>query len=167
MKANELIIGDWVNCRVGWENEETGKVEYETESMFPIQITCIYDGLVQYNEELYEGIVNTIEAADYELFPIPLTPEILEKNSFYWGYTATEEDFCGAVGCGYPDKGWCFDEGAGEIKILFPNESDGGLVRLDDQSGDRHLELVFAKPLMVHELQHALRLCGIEKEIII
>lgn len=100
------------------------------------------------------------------LEPIPLTSEILEKNGFEFGYTASEEDFCSATGCGYPEeKGWCYDEGAGEIKIIFPNETDGGLIRLDDQCVDKHLELVFVKHIMVHELQHYLKLVGIEKEI--
>lgn len=165
MKVNELMIGDWVNYRPGWFDEETEEVVYDSKTGFPIRLTCLYDGLSQYDDVLPNGRINTIEVEDYELFAIPLTPEILEKNGFHWGCTASEEDFCGAVGCGYPDSGWCFDEGAGEIKIIFPNETDGGLVRLDDQNGDRHLELVFVEPLMVHELQHALRLCGIKKEI--
>lgn len=98
------------------------------------------------------------------LYPIPITPEILEKNGFYYGNTASEEDFCNAVGCSYPEDGWCYDEGVGEIKILFPTELDAGLIRLDDQNADRHLEWVFVEPIMLHELQHALKLCGIEKE---
>lgn len=141
MKANELMIGDWVAFRG-----------------HPYQYTAQDIATMAECEE--KGIAT-------DTTPIPLTPEILEKNGFHWGCTASEEDFCAAVGCGYPDSGWCFDEGAGEIKILFPNETDGGLVRLDDQNGDRHIELVFVKPLMVHELQHALRICGIEKEIVL
>lgn len=96
-----------------------------------------------------------------------ITPEILEKNGFHFGNTASEEDFCNSVGCSLPEEGWCYDEGAGEIKIIFPNESDGGLLRIDDQSADRHLELIFCNPLMVHQLQQALRLCGIDKEIVV
>ena len=143
MKANELMLGDWVLCG-GTPFQVCGlKSEDKT----------IYGGMIPYREN--------------EVEPIPLTAVILEKNGFHYGNTASEEDFCGAVGCGYPDKGWCFDEGAGEIKIIFPNETDGGLIRLDDQNGDKHLELIFCNPIMVNELQHALRLCGIEKEIII
>ena len=63
------------------------------------------------------------------------------------------------------DMGWCWDEGDGAIKVIFPNETDGGLLILDDQSFDRHFEMVFSKNLFLHELQHALRLCGIDKTI--
>lgn len=149
MKANELMVGDLVK---------------PTRLDSAARIVKI-DALTGMN--IVEHKYGYSSAHTLECNPIPLTPEILEKNGFYWGNTATEEDFCGAVGCGYPESGWCFDEGAGEIKILFPNETDGGLIRLDDQCADRHLELVFVKPIMVHELQHALRLCGIEKEVVL
>lgn len=165
MKATDLMIGDWVLYRPGWIDDDTETPVYESENGFPVRLTCIYNDLAQYDDILPDGTINTIEVADFELFPIPITPEILGKNGFHYGNTASEEDFCNAVGCSYPEEGWCYDEGAGEIKILFPTGSDGGLIRLDDQSADRHLELVFVEPIMLHELQHALKLCGIDKEI--
>lgn len=150
MDINKLMIGDWV---------------YNTHHKKNIKITP-YDFFTHGHLNGHQYIMGLgTPCLGRDLEPIPLTPEILEKNGFYLGNTASEEDFCGAVGCGYPDSGWCFDEGAGEIKIIFPNETDGGLIRLDDQSGDRHLELVFVEPIMVHELQHCLKLVGIDKEI--
>lgn len=122
---------------------------------------------IMYGDKPVQVLQLTVGKEYKGFFPIPLTSEILEKNGFYYGNTASEEDFCNAVGCSYPEDGWCYDEGAGEIKILFPTESDGGLIRLDDQSEDRHLELVFVEPIMLHELQHALKLCGIDKEIVL
>lgn len=98
---------------------------------------------------------------------VNVTPELLEKNGFHWGNTAGEEESAGAVGAALPEKGWCFDEGAGEIKIIFPVGVDSGLLRIDDQSFDRHLELFFSKSLELNELRHAIRLCKIEKEIIL
>ena len=159
MKAQELMIGDWIKnplglkVRVSAIHHYSPDVDEDWEDYYVV--VC----------EFGKGSWQRMYVKDVQ--PIPLTPEILEKNGFHWGCTASEEDFCAAVGCGYPDSGWCFDEGAGEIKILFPNETDGGLVRLDDQNGDRYFELVFVDLLMVHELQHALRLCGIEKEIVL
>lgn len=144
MKAKDLMIGDWAEFLCGY-----GKV------------TGITDAGVHFEDRFGPGIASGAK-------PIPLTSEILEKNGFEFGYTASEEEFCDATGCGYPEeKGWCYDEGAGEIKIIFPTQSDGGLIRLDDQSFDRHIEIVYVKTIMVHELQHALRLCGIEKEIVL
>lgn len=152
MEAKDLMIGDWVRIS-----------DDDTDEYFDAQIKG-----VDFLDNVYAPIPGEEKPCPFSIDcvePIPLTPEILEKNGFYFGNTASEEDFCGAVGCGYPDSGWCFDEGAGEIKIIFPNETDGGLIRLDDQSGDRHLELVFVEPIMVHELQHCLKLVGIDKEI--
>lgn len=140
MNADELMIGDWVQ---------------PCSRSYPVQV-----------ESLSADTINGDMDATFD--PIPLTPEILEKNGFDFGYTSSEEEFCTATGCGYPeDKGWCYDEGAGEIKIIFPNETDGGLIRLDDQCFDRHLELIFCEPIMVHKLQHCLKLVGIDKEIVL
>lgn len=164
MEAKDLMIGDLVrvNRDVCIKNDTIVRV-------------CGIDATNRLVEKGLEGSATCVPVDDIDFYsggiwvkylsPIPLTPEILEKNGFYLGNTASEEDFCSAVGCGYPDSGWCFDEGAGEIKIIFPNETDGGLIRLDDQSGDRHLELVFVEPIMVYELQHCLKLVGIDKEI--
>ena len=149
LQAKDLQIGDWVYVPHNGNATHYGKV-----------VSLLSSGTVEV--ELLDGGTALLSSVE----PIPLTPEILEKNGFEWGYTTSEEDFCGAAGCNYPeDKGWCYDEGAGEIKIIFPNDSDGGLIRLDDQCGDRHLEIIFVNPIMVHQLQHALSLCGIEKEI--
>lgn len=99
--------------------------------------------------------------------PIPLTTEILEKNGFYYGYTSNEEDLASSTiaQLSEDDKGWCWDEGDGAIKVIFPNETDGGLLILDDQSFDRHLVMGFGETIFLHELQNALRLCVIKKEI--
>ena len=160
-----LMLGDWVqvkNHSLGFYNV-MGRIiainEMEGHALsktFDISFVDDEDHKIHY-----------IGCPKYNMYPIPLTPEILEKNEFNFGNTASEEDFCCSTGCLLPEEGWCYDEGAGEIKIIFPNESDGGLLRLDDQNADRHLELIFCNPLMVHQLQQALRLCGIDKEIIL
>ena len=74
-----------------------------------------------------------------EVQPIPLTPEILEKNGFSDNYAydnlSYATDFVGdIIGVHIVGKGGVMDE------MYFK---------------------------YVHELQHALRLCGIEKEIIL
>lgn len=149
IKAKDLMIGDYINSSFGIA---------QVISIDKVGVTLI-------NKDNGEFDIDFLDN-DAWLQEILLTPEILEKNGFEFGYTASEEEFCNAVGCGYPEeKGWCYDEGAGEIKIIFPNETDGGLIRLDDQCADKHLELVFVKPIMVHELQHCLKLVGIKKDI--
>lgn len=142
-----------------------------------VQVPCLIDNTENYNawcqiRQLRDGDLDVIgfkELSYDEIEPIPLTPEILEKNGFYYGYTSNEEDLASntIAQLSEDDKGWCWDEGDGVIKVIFPNEADGGLIFLDDQSFDRHFKMVFCETIFLHELQHALRLCRIEKEIIL
>ena len=135
ISVKELMIGDLVNYRPGWINEETNQVEYESGTGFPVRIEMLYyshgEGLVQYNDGENDGI----EAAEYELFPVPLTDEVLEKN--------------------------------------FPEPTDGITWYPEDGGFNCHTYIpkceinAFGLFKYVHQLQHVLRLCEIEKEIII
>lgn len=81
--------------------------------------------------------------------PIPLTPEILVKNGL-----ETEED--GRI------FGECFDEDdSRDLEITFDDKT-GVIWWSYNWDEYRIIKLSY-----VHELQHALRLCGIEKEIIL
>ena len=66
MKANELMIGDWVR-----------KLERGGHSI-PVKIIAIYEYNADY--ETRDGNVGCMSIHGYE--PIPLTAEILEKNGF-------------------------------------------------------------------------------------
>lgn len=80
-----------------------------------------------------------------ELEPIPLTAEILEKNGFVkYGYYEVWKKICDD--CELRVAPWRFSV------IFLGNGADQ-----EEYSAPR--------PSFVHELQHALRLCGIEKEI--
>ena len=114
MKSKDLMIGDWVYSR--------GRTE---------RVTSIYDGYICTEHFKYSH--------DYFFDPIPLTPEILEKNGWEWdGELWVTDDFLIENGYDYYNRFWWS---------------------------------VFNSPLLpinsVHELQHALRLCGIEKEIVL
>lgn len=130
MKANELMIGDWV------------KDKYKPE---PHRVDSWAD-------------FNSAE----DLSPIPLTYEILKKNGWYWGLTSEEEDIESCVGGSY-DEHWVYDEGAGEISLIFPEDANGGLLKIDDQRFNKHLEFIWNDTLYVHELQRTLRLCGLDE----
>lgn len=82
-----------------------------------------------------------IEIAEDKLFPIALTTEILEKNGFRKG--------CYVGGYYSPD---C------PFRVFTKTEGECGFTTLFDD--EIHFSCIF-----VHQLQHALRLCGIEKEI--
>ena len=58
-----------------------------------------------------------------------------------------------------------FNEGDGSVKIIFPNESDGGEIQICDQSFDRSMSFIFAENMMLHEFQNFLTICRIKKEI--
>lgn len=149
MKTGELMIGDWV---------------YSSFSSHPCKITHI--GL--FGDEYIEvGVTCVLGLKDIaSLTPIPLTQEILEKNDFFLGYTSNEEDAISQIGVEC-QEGYVYEEGCGSVKVIFPNESDGGVIELSDQNFDRNMEFYFVKTMYVHELQHALKLCGIDKEIVL
>lgn len=120
MKANELMIGDWV------EVIQNGNPAYAQ-----IQMIDGYGDNATYNECICDGIYYNIN----EIKPIPLTTEILEKNGFKF-------------------DGEFYKLGDYQLVI----EYRGGFL----------FGWVFChrKQLKyVHELQHALHQCEIEKEI--
>lgn len=87
---------------------------------------------------------------DY-LDPIPLTAEILEKNEFEMGSSGNY---------------WFSDEDEGLEITFFPkgkNYTNGAYDFVDIYKGC--LSIIELPVGFVHELQHALRLCGIDKEI--
>ena len=134
MKANELMIGDWVNLSKGnWS--ENRQVEL-------IDIEMIADSV-------------------YLAKPIPLTPEILEKNGFKF-------------------------DGSGQRSMMLMTPYGESGTRWNLYVGLKHKTIdVFSAPPVekspgwrksnkiylevcgcyLHELQHALRLCGIDLEI--
>jgi len=141
MQANELMIGDWVQVP-GNDNPMFLKVF----------------GICPFLSGEYYAYTNPI--IDRQplwlkiLEPIPLTPEILEKN------------FGRPYGLGWYDV---YElkriEGEGIYYIRdayrYPSKERFSIIKADDK------EITFCSLKYVHELQHALRLAGIEKEIIL
>ena len=112
------MIGDWVKSR--------GKIE---------QVREVYEGYIC--TDSFE------DSHDYYFDPIPLTPEILEKNgmilSFYGEFFPEDEHY--------------------ELEISVV----GGRIFWTINAHEYDIMCL----RFVHELQHALRLCGIEKEIML
>ena len=117
MKANELMIGDWINHKITGEN---------------LQITEILSWGVKVNE--YKDAV----ADSIDIQPIPLTPEILEKNGFVYNKLPFEQS--------WQQFGLSLYLGGNGYRI---NCGENVSLRIDS----------------VHELQHFLRIAGIDKEI--
>lgn len=150
MKANELMIGNFV-------------------LIYP-SIDAIKIAAIHKKKVAYHATPDKLTWVRMDLLrPIPLAKETLEKNGFYFGYTSNEEDLASntIAQLSEEDKGWVWDEGAGSVKVIFPNESDGGEIQICDQSFDRSMNFVFAENIMLHELQNAMRLLKIENEIVL
>ena len=110
MKAEELMVGDWV---------------LDSYTNRPMRIEGINGGNPRFGQDLE---------------PIPLTPEILEKIGF------TNEGF--------------FAKLVIDIRKICCDSKNISIL-----TGE-HVDLAIPC-FYVHELQHALRLCGIDKEIVL
>lgn len=136
MKANELMIDDWVY------NKNIDKPMQVYPMMFSQMFRTHPDAT----------------AEDYNIFPIPLTAEILEKNGWkkefdkkpYMTFYHLEDEKYWLM--------WCISEHT--LDIQRQNKT------LLDQYNLCAERVVIACDY-VHQLQHALRLCGIDKDIVL
>lgn len=131
MKANELMIGDWVNYLI---LNISAKVEdIMSTGRLGIRFTDS-NGKAGYIHGIIKELVK----------PIPLTAEILEKNGFWSqhnvGYVMEEHE-----------NEIIYDLLDYKLRILKNREQILNLESFGD--------------MCVHELQHALRLVGVEKKI--
>ena len=128
------MVGDWVIPHI-----------YDSK-LEPSKIVGIH-----YNSYKGKDHVNWVDCEVWDelsmddIEPIPLTPEILEKNGFE--YKEGETGMCGV-----------------EIAPCYLRDDVPFEVFCDGEP----FAIWFKEPInikYVHQLQHALRLCGIEKEI--
>ena len=131
MKANELKVtdlkvGDWVIC-------------YHPSRLKSLEKVSV--GLLHTMQEQEYGHVKEDSPLFRIVEPIPLTPEILEKNGFYRSEIPTR----GEIGHYYHRK---IAPSSIFVSMSFEDGRDFGN------------EIKY-----VHQLQHTLRLCGIDKEI--
>ena len=131
MKAEELMIGDWVK-------------------MFNVAyiVSAINKNGVRFEQQ------NGFSGGAYDAIePIPLTPEILEKNGMHLYNRKTNRLM---EECNHSD---CFIEDEdNRVELSLDNN---GKIRWSINSDEYTII-----PLdYVHQLQHALRLCSINKQI--
>lgn len=135
MKAAELQIGDLV-C-----------LKDDTKYELPLKV----DGILKDDVSLEgEGFLGGV----YGLIrPIPLTPEILEKNGWYLDPI---------LKCYSDTPSWLYEEGGKEELLLrfSTRESTGALGIFDGQKIRTMTDFLWKDTLYVHELQHTMRLCG-------
>lgn len=148
MKANELMIGDIVTFQSSLD-----------EAAIPIRVEIVGIGYQDKGEE-NECLVriDNDEACDIidiedEVVGIPITPEILEKN----GFEKREVRILAGSKTHY-----CIVDDYFELAI---NEYTDSIWEVEYTNIEAHFPLIRNLVGYVHELQHALRLCGIDKEI--
>lgn len=124
MEANELMIGDYL-MRNG----------------FPYRVIQV-DGIVRDGWMIENGEEDCGE-------PIPITPELLEKNGFVLK----------------PDGWlWCKEKGIEDMNYIFIQFRKGcDEVRLCELNFVNKMFAKYERMHNVHELQHALRICKIDK----
>jgi hypothetical protein len=144
MKANKLMIGDWVFCTYPSINKPVRVAEIRTVSDNELKIVVYDDGIRLVLNETY-------------MDPIPLTPEILEKNEWKHEFDKTD----------YMVKYDLAVEGKDCWMMWAVKEHNLDIQRQDEKLDMYNLKVqrVCMPCDFVHQLQHALRLCGIEKTI--
>ena len=133
MKATELMQGDIVLYEYKGERFTAVVREIYNESVLVEEIALVYE---------------PVEIPMQDIYSIPLTPEILEKN----GFDFIKNDNTKSVW-----NGWWIYEGL-ELATACLNKKDNWPCFINIYDSNIKCEYV-------HQLQHALRLCGIEKEI--
>ena len=113
---------------------------------------CIANIRFQIYPQFFSQWYNRTEQFMATIQPISLTPEILEKNG--WEYNDEDAKFFPKTWVGGGLKLHGTDDGG--YRIVVTSDYD------DEDTNDTPFIILY-----VHELQHALRLCRIEKEIIL
>lgn len=142
MKIEELSVGDWVMNL--YANKPSRVIGLRTMFQDTYEIIAVSDDtqymLIEDNEELH----------NYE--PIPITPEILEKNGFERGEYSEIRVY----------NEWEIGEWDNPPYVSVKLDIDRQVIRVTNRGRDM---FIADKEVYVHQLQHALRLAGVEKEI--
>lgn len=141
IKIRELSIGDWVMNL--YANKPSRVIGLRTMFQDTYEIIAVSDD-TQYM------LIEDKEIHNYE--PIPLTPEILEKNGFVRG----EYSEIGVY------NEWEIGEWSDPPYVSVRLDIDRQVIRVTNRGRDM---FIAEKEVYVHQLQHALRLAGVEKEI--
>ena len=149
LDAKSLMIGDWVYNKHHGKNIRLTPYDFFTHTHN------------EFGEQELAPFANPTIGRDLE--PIQLTKEILEKNGF-------EEDFYSIITANgferlpeykYKNMKEARDIRRNLIRVAYSN-TEGGVYDIQAGIGSHIFSLKY-----VHELQHALRIMKIDKEIVI
>ena len=116
MKATDLMIGDWVKIKGHLDYDKVREIAKDENMQWYISFAC--------SATLFRA---------YEFEPVPLTPEILEKNG--WWYDSDDM-------WQHEEVGFYIEKWNGRFQCYDIND-----IKLDS----------------VHQLQQTLRLCGLNE----
>ena len=143
MRIEDLMVGDWVICTYPSINKPVKVMEIKTVSDEELKAVINNDGIRLVFRRTY-------------IDPIPLTPEILEKNGFgKFDFPDIEKQhkwFLRLDTLSYISL-W--------TRELNDNSSSGWMCNIEKQSAVSGCFMI----VYTHELQHLLKLVGINKEI--
>lgn len=138
MKPTDLMIGDWAKIKGHLDYDKVQEIAKDENMQWYISFAC--------SATLFRA---------YEFEPIPLTPEILEKNG--WNLDPVLQ-------CYTSTPLWLYGEGSINLLLQFPTKQSAGSLKIIDNQKIRNLsDFTWKDRLYIHELQHALRLCGFNK----
>ena len=138
MKATDLMIGDWVRIKGHLDYDKVREIAKDENMQWYISFAC--------SATLFRA---------YEFEPIPLTPEILEKNG--WNLDPVLQ-------CYTSTPLWLYGEGSINLLLQFPTKQSTGLLKIIDNQKIRNLsDFTWKDRLYIHELQHVLRLIGLNE----
>lgn len=134
MKCQELMVGDWITNRNG----------------FPMQITNVGEDYVYATFEGNEGDPWEFDDKDDQPQPIEITEDILRKNNWkVQGYTLL------------PNEHYYVKDGGGNYLLLSQGAFSARFACREANDGVFSVVTVPCK--YVHQLQHLLRLFGLDE----
>ena len=139
IRCRDLMVGDWVANR----------------NSSPMQIVAVDEDNAYACEGNEERPWIFGDDKGYEPQSIPLTPKILEKNG--WSLDPVLQ-------CYTSTPLWLYGEGSINLLLQFPTKQSAGSLKIIDNQKIRNLsDFTWKGRLYVHELQHVLRLIGLNE----
>ena len=147
MKAENLMIGDWIKFQLDEDLSNQNSIETVIDLYKVGKVSALDDNG---NVRITDNEGQEYQVTEDKIKPISVTEELLEKNDF--GFLDTSNNEIKSVWTGW----WILDGGL-ELGC-FSNLKFPTFFNISD---------VNIQVNYVHELQHALKLCRIEKEIVL
>ena len=150
LKVTDLMVGDLVSCQIN-----SIEVKYvRIASLNKTTMNGIPTDFIEFNKVMVDMLNGNYYQVDIaSIHPIPLTPEILEKNGFERENLITSYNHY----TGIDNRVSLNDD------FYYVNSRNMWHVHIDSED---YCTIANCELTYLHELQHLLRLCKIYKEIV-